>query len=191
MAQMLGSARAVAGGARITFTDTFTGTDGDAPNVRWTGSVAGWEINTNHLRFTGGSYGYINAACTPGDNTIDVDTGFNAGGFSFAFFNVSEVDANNSCYVKLNAGDELLICEYVAGVETIVATDTGHTRLFIDGSHVNITLVGTLITVTVTGGLDPGTFNANVNAACIGGSKVGLGMNTGKTSHWFDNFALS
>jgi hypothetical protein len=179
-------------GGGISFTDTFTGTNGDAPNVRWTGDQAGWEINTNHLRFIGSSYSFITAACTPGDNTIDVDVDFSAANFTFAFFGVSEVDASNYSYVQLDGSEELSIRYVVAGVETIVTPDTGHTRLNNgSGAHLNITLVGTLITVTVTGGGDPGQFSGNVSAATIGGNKVGLGINTGKTGDWFDNYQLT
>ncbi len=177
--------------ARITFTDPFTGADGSAPNARWTGSPAGWEINTNHLRFIGASVGTILATCTAGNNTLDVDCDFSSASASFGAFYISYTDANNNAFVQLNASETLTINSMVSGSNTVVATDTGHTTRLQAAAHIQVANVGTTVTVTVTGGLDPGTFNGTVGAGAIGGTQVGLFMNTGKTSNFFDNCVLS
>lgn len=174
----------------ISFTDPFTGTDGSAPNARWTGDMAGWEINTNHLRFTGAAYSYILATCTAGDNTFSVDTDFSNAAATFGGIVISYTDTNNQAWVLLDASDQIRIGQTVAGVNTTVFTDTGHVRLTA-AANLSVSLVGTLVTVTVTGGSDPGTFSQNVAAGSIGGTQVGLAINTGKSADFFDNAVLT
>lgn len=178
----------------ISFTDNFTGTDGSAPNARWTGDFAGWEINSNHLRYTGASYSYLLAACTAGNNTISVDTDFSLAGVTFGGVVISYVDANNQVWVLVNASDELRIGQTVAGVSTDLYVDTGHTRI-IAAANLGVAWNDStgIATVTVTGGTDPGSFS-NVTAANVaarGGTKIGCAMNTGKSVDFFDNFILT
>ncbi len=179
---------------RITFSDAFTGSNGSAPNARWTGSPSGWEIDTNHLHFIGASYGTIVAACTPGNNTISVDIDLSSAGSSFAGWLISYIDANNATYIQLNGSEVLTLISLVAGVPTTIATDTGHTRCGATGGVVNVTVsnTGNSVTCVVAGGTDPGTFGPfTVPSGGMGGAFVGLGINLSKVGDWFDNFVLS
>jgi hypothetical protein len=184
------TASTAGGGGRITFTDDFTGTNGDAPNARWTGDTAGWEINTNHIRFTGGTYSFVKADCTAGDNTIDVDMDVSAALFSFGGIVFNYTDDNNYNAVTLNVSGELRIQDVIAGVVT-ESVDTGHDRFGGSAAHLEVVHSGANVTVTVTGGGDPGSFGPYAITRTSVGTKVGLAMNTGKSLAFFDNFELS
>jgi hypothetical protein len=184
------TASTAGGGGRITFTDDFTGTNGDAPNARWTADTAGWEIDTNHLHFTGASYSFIKADCTAGDNTIDVDCDFSSALFGFSGIVFNYTDDNNYNAVTVNASEEIRIQELIAGGASDIQVDTGHTRLAA-AAHLQVIHSGFDVTVIVTGGTDPGTFGPFPITRSSVGTKVGLAMNTARTANWFDNFVLS
>jgi hypothetical protein len=182
------------GGARITFTDPFTGADGSSPNARWTQDSGTWQIQTNRLENRGGVFGVIHAASSTGDLTFSWDQDLSNAGSTFAMWIVRYVDPNNYVYFQLNGSDILVLHTNVAGVDTVIATDST-TR---NGSGAgacsgSVSVSGNNISMTVTGGAQtPGTFGPNtVTALASTGAGVGFGMNTGKSGDWFDNAVLS
>jgi hypothetical protein len=180
------SKAAAGGGAKITFTDTFTGTNGDAPNGRWS-PAAGWTIQSNTLSFGGGAFGGLWATCTAGNNDFTVSM-TQCGGFAYPYFYIRYVDAQN--YVAFMRDDsdssKFKIIKYVSNVRTDVDTDITAAAIG-GGGTVRVTSVGNTITGYV-GGAQVCTGTVAEHSAA---TQIGLGINTGHSTDCFDNAILA
>ncbi len=185
---MMGGSTSGGAPARITFTDNFTGTNGDAPNARWTQETAGWTIQGNALQYAGGSYGYIFATCTSGDNDIQVTWPAGVGGSSYAQLVIRYVDASN--YVALQKdsaqAEKMRLVSVTAGTVTehsIEASATGGGA----GSVWRVKNVGNALTAYISGTeILTGTSTAHTSA-----TKIAMSMNTSHSADTMDGFILA
>lgn len=182
------------GGPATFFFDDFTGVDGSAPNARWQDDGnAGWQIQSNRLEFRGASYGIVRAFTGTGNQTFEWDQDYGNAGSTFAIFLFRFVDFNNYLYYQLNGSDILTFHKWVAGVDTLLQTDTVERFGSASGPvHGKIVVAGNSITITATGGNNPGSFGPFTESALAAtGQGVGFGMNTGKSGNWIDNVQVT
>lgn len=181
MWKMLGSSS-----SKITFTDTFTGADGDPPNARWNPDLAGWTIQGNKLQFNGVSYSNIFANCTAGDNDFSFDIA-EVGGSAYLFWYIRYIDANNWVAGMRDEADNICkIKKCVASVVTEEAVDPGAGPIG-GGANLGIKSVGNLITLSInTTPVCTATIADHTSA-----TNVGIGINSGHTADFIDNAVLA
>lgn len=173
--------------SRITFTDSFTGANGDTPNARWTQLQSGWTIQSNELSYNGGSYGTIVADCTAGDNDLSVSVPHGVGGSSYMTLTIRYVDSSNSVYVIRNGGnsESIDLVSYTAGVPTVIGSSPdanfglAHTlRVTSSGSTIKVYLSGVeVISATI--------------ASHSTATKIGLSLNNSHSADTIDNCVLA
>lgn len=142
------------GAAKITFTDAFTGTNGDVPNARWTQVDTPWTIQGNALSYAGAAFGFIKAPCTPGDNDVTVTLPAGLAGTSYFTLALRYVDSSNYVYLQKDSAnaEKLTIGQVVAGAVTAYAVEGSATTIGA-GATLRIASVGTTINAYANGSL--------------------------------------